>query len=101
MQIFQQPYPFILHKKRILKIAGFIFTIVFIFLLVFRPFNIDETEHRFPYVITSLIQAISSTLIFVIAINGIKRATAEAFAAKGANIVVAARRKEELDTLVA
>jgi len=33
--------------------------------------------------------------------SGIGRATAEAFAAKGANIVVAARRKEELDTLVA
>ena len=32
--------------------------------------------------------------------SGIGRATAEAFAAKGANIVVAARRKEELDTLV-
>jgi NAD(P)-dependent dehydrogenase (short-subunit alcohol dehydrogenase family) len=33
--------------------------------------------------------------------SGIGRATAEAFAAKGANVVVAARRKEELDTLVA
>ena len=33
--------------------------------------------------------------------SGIGRATAEAFAAKGAHIVVAARRKEELDTLVA
>ena len=32
--------------------------------------------------------------------SGIGRATAEVFAAKGANIVVAARRKEELDTLV-
>lgn len=32
--------------------------------------------------------------------SGIGRATAEAFAAKGANIVVAARRKKELDTLV-
>jgi hypothetical protein len=70
MQIFQQPYPYFFQKKRILKIAGYIFTIVFIFLLVFRPFNIDETEHRFPYVITALIQVISSTLIFVIAIRG-------------------------------
>lgn len=33
--------------------------------------------------------------------SGIGRATAEAFAAKGAHIVVAARRKEELDSLVA
>lgn len=33
--------------------------------------------------------------------SGIGRAAAEAFAAKGAHIVVAARRKEELDTLVA
>lgn len=33
--------------------------------------------------------------------SGIGRAAAEAFAAKGANIVVAARRKEELDALVA
>ena len=33
--------------------------------------------------------------------SGIGRATAEAFAAKGANIVVAARRQKELDTLVA
>ena len=32
--------------------------------------------------------------------SGIGRATAEAFAAKGAHIVIAARRKEELDTLV-
>ena len=32
--------------------------------------------------------------------SGIGRATAEAFAAKGAHIVVAARRKKELDTLV-
>lgn len=32
--------------------------------------------------------------------SGIGRATAEAFAAKGANVVVAARRKEALDTLV-
>lgn len=32
--------------------------------------------------------------------SGIGRSTAEAFAAKGANVVVAARRKEELDTLV-
>ena len=32
--------------------------------------------------------------------SGIGRATAEAFAAKGAHIVVAARRKEKLDTLV-
>ncbi len=32
--------------------------------------------------------------------SGIGKATAEAFAKKGANIVVAARRKEELDTLV-
>jgi NAD(P)-dependent dehydrogenase (short-subunit alcohol dehydrogenase family) len=32
--------------------------------------------------------------------SGIGRATAEAFAAKGAHVVVAARRKEELDTLV-
>ena len=30
--------------------------------------------------------------------SGIGRATAEAFAARGANVVVAARRKEELDT---
>lgn len=33
--------------------------------------------------------------------SGIGRATVEAFAEKGANVVVAARRKEELDTLVA
>jgi NAD(P)-dependent dehydrogenase (short-subunit alcohol dehydrogenase family) len=33
--------------------------------------------------------------------SGIGRATAEAFAAKGAHVVVAARRKEELDSLVA
>lgn len=33
--------------------------------------------------------------------SGIGRATAEAFAEKGANVVVAARRKEELDSLVA
>jgi len=33
--------------------------------------------------------------------SGIGRATAEAFAVKGANVVVAARRKEELDSLVA
>lgn len=33
--------------------------------------------------------------------SGIGRSTAELFAAKGANVVVAARRKEELDTLVA
>jgi NAD(P)-dependent dehydrogenase (short-subunit alcohol dehydrogenase family) len=33
--------------------------------------------------------------------SGIGRATAEAFAAKGAHIVVAARRQKELDTLVA
>jgi NAD(P)-dependent dehydrogenase (short-subunit alcohol dehydrogenase family) len=33
--------------------------------------------------------------------SGIGKATAEAFAAKGAHVVVAARRKEELDTLVA
>ena len=33
--------------------------------------------------------------------SGIGRATAEAFAAKGAHIVVAARRKEELESLVA
>jgi NAD(P)-dependent dehydrogenase (short-subunit alcohol dehydrogenase family) len=33
--------------------------------------------------------------------SGIGRATAEAFAAKGASVVVAARRKAELDTLVA
>ena len=32
--------------------------------------------------------------------SGIGRATAEAFAAKGAHVVVAARRKKELDTLV-
>jgi NAD(P)-dependent dehydrogenase (short-subunit alcohol dehydrogenase family) len=32
--------------------------------------------------------------------SGIGKATAEAFAAKGANVVVAARRKAELDTLV-
>jgi NAD(P)-dependent dehydrogenase (short-subunit alcohol dehydrogenase family) len=32
--------------------------------------------------------------------SGIGRATAEAFAAKGANVVIAARRKKELDTLV-
>ncbi len=32
--------------------------------------------------------------------SGIGRATAEAFAAKGAHVVVAARRKEELDNLV-
>ena len=33
--------------------------------------------------------------------SGIGKSTAEAFAAKGANVVVAARRKEELDSLVA
>ncbi|MBR9846181.1 MAG: glucose 1-dehydrogenase [Algicola sp.] len=33
--------------------------------------------------------------------SGIGRSTAEAFAAKGVNVVVAARRKEELDSLVA
>lgn len=33
--------------------------------------------------------------------SGIGKSTAEAFAAKGVNIVVAARRKEELDSLVA
>jgi NAD(P)-dependent dehydrogenase (short-subunit alcohol dehydrogenase family) len=33
--------------------------------------------------------------------SGIGRATAKAFAAKGAHVVVAARRKEELDTLEA
>jgi NAD(P)-dependent dehydrogenase (short-subunit alcohol dehydrogenase family) len=33
--------------------------------------------------------------------SGIGKATAEAFAAKGAHVVVAARRKEELDNLVA
>ena len=32
--------------------------------------------------------------------SGIGRATAEAFAAKGASVVVAARRQEELATLV-
>ena len=33
--------------------------------------------------------------------SGIGRATAQAFAAKGASVVLAARRQEELDSLVA
>ena len=39
------------------------------------------------------------TALITGATSGIGKATAEAFAAKGANVVVAARRKDELDSL--
>jgi NAD(P)-dependent dehydrogenase (short-subunit alcohol dehydrogenase family) len=42
----------------------------------------------------------SKVVLITGASSGIGRATAEAFAARGANVVVAARRKKELDSLV-
>ncbi|MDT0643965.1 LytTR family DNA-binding domain-containing protein [Zunongwangia sp. F363] len=51
-----------------IKIAGVVFLIVFIFLVFFRPFNIEETEHRYPYIITVFIQAFCSSLVFLLTI---------------------------------
>ncbi|WP_373060401.1 LytR/AlgR family response regulator transcription factor [Zunongwangia sp. H14] len=52
------------------KIAGLILVIVFVFLVAFKPFHINETEHRFPYVVTALIQSFSSAVVFMLVLGG-------------------------------
>lgn len=69
MKILRQPYPYFFHNKRMVKISGFIFVILFIFLAIFKPFNVEETEHFFPFIITTLIQSLSSTIVFILTIG--------------------------------
>lgn len=69
MKILRQPYPYFFRNKRMVKMAGFIFVILFIFLATFKPFKVEETEHRFPFIITTLIQSLCSIIVFILTIG--------------------------------
>jgi len=69
MNILKQPYPYFFQKEKILRIAVFICLIVFTFLIVFKPFNVDVSEHRFPFFAICLIQAGFASLLFFVFIS--------------------------------
>jgi len=65
-----QPYPFYYEStKRVLRIAILLAVIIPLFLILFKPFDITYTEHRFSFPVIALIFGLAdSTTFFISAI---------------------------------
>ncbi len=64
MSILNQPYPYTFNSNKILRVSGILFGIVFLFLALFQPFNVEKSEHRFPYLLIVFIQAGGASIVF-------------------------------------
>jgi hypothetical protein len=57
-------YPTRYLPERLLKTAGILFVVLFIFLLLFKPFGVYAPEHKSSYLLICLLHALSPALIF-------------------------------------
>jgi len=64
MQFFEQSYPFYFRGKILFNAALTILISAFLFGFLFRPFNVEFSEHKFAYWVICLIHAGSGSLIF-------------------------------------
>jgi len=58
------PYPYQYTFNRLPQISLLVFIVGFLFVYIFRPFNVYFPEHKFNYLYISLIQSSTSSLIF-------------------------------------
>lgn len=61
-----KPYPYQYTFERLPQITLLIFTVDFLFLFIFRPFNVNYSEHRFNYLSQTLIQSSMAALVILI-----------------------------------
>lgn len=64
LSTFIQPYPYYNHTKKLPKLSLVVFLLVFLFLFLFSPFSVNETEHKYSYVIICIIHAANAAVIF-------------------------------------
>ncbi|OJW15311.1 MAG: hypothetical protein BGO48_14380 [Mucilaginibacter sp. 44-25] len=64
-------YPCRYHHDRLLKTVSVQFLLIFIFLLLFRPFGVYEPEHKFNYLFICGLHALSPALIVYVYFAGL------------------------------
>ena len=67
--VFLKPYPYIFTYKKLPQISFIFFIIVFLIVYLFRPFDVNFSEHNFNYLTVCIIQAFSASLNFFIFFN--------------------------------
>lgn len=64
ISILRQPYPYYNHTEKLPVNAFIIFISVFLFLLTFTPFSVNQAEHRYSYVVICLVHAGQAAIIY-------------------------------------
>lgn len=59
-----QPYPYYNHTQKLPKLSLALFLLVFLFLFLFMPFTVNETEHKYSYLVICIIHAANAAVIF-------------------------------------
>jgi len=62
-------YPYRYHSKNLIKIVAVQFILVFLFLFLFRPFNVNESENRYSYLLICFLHALIPALVVFIYFN--------------------------------
>ena len=62
----KQPYPFYYEGKSFLVIFTILFLMSFGFNYFFKPFNVNLSEHKMPYVMTSLMHSLAALLVLIL-----------------------------------
>ena len=66
MLAIQQPYPFYYYTSGLHKRALIYFGVIFLFLWLFEPFQVNTSEQRVSYLLICIIHALSPALIFYV-----------------------------------
>jgi LytTr DNA-binding domain len=64
VKVLQQPYPYYYFRANLFRLAATAFTIVFIFLIAFKPFVVNPAEQRMSYWIICGIHAFIPAFVF-------------------------------------
>lgn len=67
-----QPYPFFYEGQFVVIITGIIFLMTIIFNYLFKPFDINISEHRFDFFWICSIHAFVSIIVFLVIVSAIK-----------------------------
>lgn len=59
-----QPYPYYNYTHKLPRQSLAVFLLVFLFLYLFSPFTVNETEHKYSYVVICAIHALNAAVIF-------------------------------------
>ncbi len=64
LSILNQPYPYYNSTDKLFKNSVAILVLVFLFLYLFRPFGVNEDEHKYSYAVICFIHALNAAVVY-------------------------------------